>query len=126
MIESTGLASAINLSDIMVKSANIDFEYKKLQGFGWMTVMIKGMSGRSSSDRSQSAAIGLNACLFSRLYQDQETISLMSFLPKEAQHDSLQAEQRVIDIEETANEAESSLDKATPVKSENVPVINEE
>ncbi|MFP1647245.1 BMC domain-containing protein [Enterococcus mundtii] len=129
MIESTGLASAINLSDIMVKSANIELlSIEKTKGFGWMTVMIQGDVGavKAAIDAAKSAAIARDAYVTSLVIPRPGDDILHVFSSKEAQHESLQTEQPVIDIEETATKQESSIDKTTPVKSENVPVINED
>lgn len=129
MIESTGLASAINLSAIMVKSANIELlSIEKTKGFGWMTVMIQGDVGavKAAIDAAKSAAIARDAYVTSLVIPRPGDDILHVFSSKEAQHESLQTEQPVIDIEETATKQESSIDKTTPVKSENVPVINED
>lgn len=129
MIESTGLASAINLSDIMVKSANIELlSIEKTKGFGWMTVMIQGDVGavKAAIDAAKSAAIGLDAYVSSLVIPRPGDNILHVFSSKEEQPEPIQEETPVVIVEEKATKQESSIDKTTPAKSENVPVINED
>ncbi|MBO0462013.1 BMC domain-containing protein [Enterococcus sp. DIV1298c] len=129
LIESTGLASAINLSDIMVKSANIELlSIEKTKGFGWMTVMVQGDVGavKAAIDAAKSAAISMDAYVSSLVIPRPGDNILHVFSSKEEKAEPKQEEAPVAKVEETATKQESSAEKAVEPKSEEVPVIKED
>ena len=64
LIEVKGLAAAINVSDVMVKSANVQvIGIEKAKGMGWMTVKVEGDVGavKASVDAGKASAISTNS-----------------------------------------------------------------
>lgn len=68
LVEVTGLASAIDVSDTMVKVANVELlGVEKSKGFGWMTVKVSGDVGavKAAVDAGKAKAITNNVYLSS-------------------------------------------------------------
>lgn len=68
LVEVTGLASAIEVSDTMVKVANVELlGVEKAKGFGWMTVKVAGDVGavKAAVDAGKAKAVQNNVYLSS-------------------------------------------------------------
>ncbi|MBO0454779.1 BMC domain-containing protein [Candidatus Enterococcus murrayae] len=66
LVEVTGLASAIEVSDTMVKVANVELlGVEKAKGFGWMTVKVAGDVGavKAAVDAGKAKAVANNVYL---------------------------------------------------------------
>lgn len=88
MIELKGLASAITIADVMVKSANIDLlSIEKAKGFGWMTVIIEGDVGavKAAIDAAKSAALENDAYVSSIVIPRPADHLVETFAPQSQQ-----------------------------------------
>lgn len=121
LVEVKGLASAIEVSDTMVKVANVELlGVEKAKGFGWMTVKVAGDVGavKAAVDAGKAKAVQHNVFL-SALVIPRPANNLENFFFKK--------ETKVSDTTEPAEKSEVLVESAVsePEKVEEKPQLIE-
>ena len=128
LVEVKGLASAIEVSDTMVKVANVELlGVEKAKGFGWMTVKVAGDVGavKAAVDAGKAIAVANNVYLSALVIPRPANNLEKFFFAKEKKASDLPAERSV----KTPMVNEPVVEEAKKVseepKSEEEPVVAE-
>lgn len=115
LVEVTGLASAIEVSDTMVKVANVELlGVEKAKGFGWMTVKVAGDVGavKAAVDAGKAKAVQNNVYLSSLVIPRPANNLDNFFFKKEEKQADIPAES----LEKTEAVIESIEEKPQPIE----------
>ena len=121
LVEVTGLASAIEVSDTMVKVANVELlGVEKAKGFGWMTVKVAGDVGavKAAVDAGKAKAVQNNVYL-SSLVIPRPANNLEDFFFKKEEETIEQPEAVIESVEEKPQPIEK-VEIAETIKEEPV------
>ncbi|MGL9747031.1 BMC domain-containing protein [Enterococcus sp. DIV0170] len=128
LVEVKGLASAIEVSDTMVKVANVELlGVEKAKGFGWMTVKVAGDVGavKAAVDAGKAKAVANNVYLSALVIPRPANNLEKFFFAKEKKASDLPAERS----DKTPMVNEPVVEEAKKVseepKSEEEPVVAE-
>lgn len=126
LVEVKGLASAIEVSDTMVKVANVELlGVEKAKGFGWMTVKVAGDVGavKAAVDAGKAKAVANNVYLSALVIpRPANNLEKIFFMKKQKQADLPAESSEKTPVVSDTQPSVQVEEEATPVEK---PVIDE-